>query len=246
MRHGDGCEGLAAVVRSVEARVEHVNGLGVRRVGVDARVVPGALAQLSFLVDFRPGLARVVRAKDAALFRLDDGPHSIRVGGRDRDADLPDRPFGQAFIARQLRPCVAAVRRFEDAGAGAAALQSPGLTDNLPESGVENIGVCRVEDEIDRARLVVTIENLLPGLAAVFRAEDAALSVRAEGVPERRDVDDIRVARVNAHAPYLPRVFEAHALPGLARVGRFVDAVAVRDIAANRRLAHADIDDVRV
>jgi hypothetical protein len=59
------------------------------------------------------------------------------------------------------------------------------------------------------------------------------------------DVDDVRVARMNTDAAYLASVFEADVLPGLAGIGGLVDAVAVRNISANRRLTHADIDDVR-
>ena len=42
------------------------------------------------------------------------------------------------------------------------------------------------------------------------------------------------------------RLAEADVLPRLARVGRFVDAVAGLDVAANARLARADEDDVRI
>ena len=39
---------------------------------------------------------------------------------------------------------------------------------------------------------------------------------------------------------------EADVRPGLAGVGRLVDAVARHDVAADARLAHADVDDVGV
>ncbi|MEI2616302.1 MAG: hypothetical protein V9F06_01525 [Thermomicrobiales bacterium] len=43
------------------------------------------------------------------------------------------------------------------------------------------------------------------------------------------------------------RVFgQPEVLPGLAAVGGLVDAVAVGDVAADGRLAHADVDDVGV
>ena len=44
----------------------------------------------------------------------------------------------------------------------------------------------------------------------------------------------------------LPRVFETHAPPCLARVHRLVNSVAMRDIAAYRRLAHAHVNDIRI
>ena len=42
----------------------------------------------------------------------------------------------------------------------------------------------------------------------------------------------------------LPRVAESHERPRLSAVGRLPHAVAVRDVAANRILAAADVDDV--
>ena len=54
------------------------------------------------------------------------------------------------------------------------------------------VGVLPVDHEIDRADAVVDVQDLLPGLAAVHRPEDAALSVRREQMPHRRDVDDVR------------------------------------------------------
>ena len=51
---------------------------------------------------------------------------------------------------------------------------------------------------------------------------------------------------MNSNARNLARVFEPDVLPRLACVRRFVNAVTVRDVAANWRLAHADIDRVRI
>ena len=63
---------------------------------------------------------------------------------------------------------------------------------------------------------------------------DAALGVRAEDVAERGDVDEVGIPRVDADAPMWRVSLEADVRPGLAGVGRLVDAVAVRDVAADR------------
>ena len=94
------------------------------------------------------------------------------------------------------------------------------------------------------AGVLVAKEDALPGLAAIARAIDAALLVRAMRVTERGDVDEIGILRVDAHLADVARLREAAVRPGLAAVGGLVDAVAVRDVAANRRLAHADVDHV--
>src|SRR4030095_3999123 len=43
---------------------------------------------------------------------------------------------------------------------------------------------------------------------------------------ERRDIDHIRIARVNNHPSDVLRVFQSHVLPGLAAIERAIDAVA--------------------
>ena len=90
------------------------------------------------------------------------------------------------------------------------------------------------------------LKSTLPGAAAVARAEDAALAVGAPGVAEGGDVDEVRVGRVDADAPDVAGVAQADGSPGAAAVGGPVDAVAVRDVAADAGLAHADVDHVGV
>ena len=75
----DRFEGLAAVLRAMEAHVQHVHGVLVGRVGVDPGVVPGALPQFALLVDALPGFAAVAGAEHAALFGFDDGVQVVRV-----------------------------------------------------------------------------------------------------------------------------------------------------------------------
>ena len=104
----------------------------------------------------------------------------------------------------------------------------------------------RVHDEIARPGHLAAEEHLLPGCAAVFRAVDAAFLVRPVRVAERRDIDEIGIARMDADFGDVPRLREAEMRPRLARVGGLVDAIAMRDIATNRDFAHTDIDDVRV
>src|SRR5205807_6734310 len=85
-----------------------------------------------------------------------------------------------------------------------------------------------------------------PGLAAVGRLVQAALLVRAPDVAEGGDIDDVGVGGVDDDAADVLRVPQAHVLPGLAAVGRFVDAVAPGDAVAGVGLAGADPDHVGV
>src|SRR5205085_6095727 len=98
--------------------------------------------------------------------------------------------------------------------------------------------------EVDGAGPRAAKEDFLPGTSAIAGAIEPALLVRSPRVPQRRDVDQVGVVRVDADLGDVPRVGQAHVSPRLAAVGRLVDAVAVRDVAADARLTCAGIDDV--
>src|SRR5262249_55876440 len=115
----------------------------------------------------------------------------------------------------------------------------------LPQGGEEHARVARVEADVDGAGVGVLAEHLLPGLAAVGGAVDAALGVGAEGVAQDRGVGDVGVMRVDDELADLPGL-PPDVLPGLAAVGALVEAVAGGDVAADVGLAGADVDDVRV
>src|SRR5260221_8211889 len=52
--------------------------------------------------------------------------------------------------------------------------------------------------------------------------------------------------RMDTDLSNLARIFQAQMRPGLTAIGRPVDSIAVRDIAANRCLAHANIDHIGI
>jgi hypothetical protein len=64
-------------------------------------------------------------------------------------------------------------------------------------------------------------------------------------MPERRDVHDVGIGRVDADLGDVARRPESKVPPRRAVVVRAVHAVAVRDIPADAGLAHADVDHVR-
>src|SRR5207249_3674936 len=127
----------AAVHRAIGARVQHVDHVGILVIGVDVGVVPGALAQIAFVVRAPPRLAAVFRSEDAARVGLDDRPHAILIGGH-RDADLPNDALRHAIVARDLLPRIAAVGGLEQSRARPAARHVPGTPTRLPHRRVEN------------------------------------------------------------------------------------------------------------
>ena len=179
-------ERLAAVGRAERARVQHVDGVFRDRIGDDVRVVEGALPDVAVLVDEHPGAAGVVRDVESALVVLDQRVDPVRVGAGHVDADAPDDAGGQAGVARDLGPGVAAVGGLEEAAAGSAARHLVLDAVRLPHRGVQHVRVAAVDHEVDRAGLVVAEEHLLPRLAAVGALEDAALVARSGRTCRRR------------------------------------------------------------
>ncbi len=241
---GHGVEGDAAVGGLVQLDVGHPDGAGVRRVGVDPGVVPGALAELVLVVDVRPGGAVVVADEQAAARGLDHGVDEARLGPRGGHAHAAPDALGQPL--GELRPGVAAVGGAPQRAAGPAGDELPRVAHDLPEAGVEDAGVGRVHGEVRGAGALVHFQDLLPGGAAVGGAIDAALGVGAPHVAQGGDVDEVGVGGVDADAGDLLGGGEAPVRPGAAGVGRAVDAVAGGDVAADGRLAHAGVDDVGV
>src|SRR5262245_9650468 len=246
VRRDDHAKILAAVFGMPQADVDDIDFVGVLWTGVDARVIPGPLPQLASFVDLGPRRAGVIGAKDAAVLCFDDGPDAIGVRGRYGDADDADRALRQSLVARDLLPCVAAVDALPEAGAIAAAFQTEGGTPDSPSAGVENPGIVRVEAKLETPRVLIHEQDALPGFAAIGAAEHAAFFVGAIQVSQRRDIDDIGILGMDAHARDVPRVAQPDVLPRDARISRFPHAVAVRDVAAHGFLTPADIDDIRI
>src|SRR6266550_3542450 len=104
MRHADAAEGPPAVIRSIEAGIQHVDFVRIFWIGINTRVVPRALPEISLLVGPGPGAAAVVRSEYAAVVRFDDGPQPIGIRRRDRYPDNYDHSARQAGIASYLSP----------------------------------------------------------------------------------------------------------------------------------------------
>src|SRR5881296_1196125 len=230
-----------AIHRAIQPRVQHVDGLGILGIGVDVGVVPGALPEIALLVGAPPRLAAVVGAEHAARVGLDDRPHAIMIGGHG-DADLPDHAFGQAFIAGDLFPRVAAVGGLEEPGAGPAARHVPRPAARLPDRGVQNARVIGVHRDIDGAGRVRAKQDLVPRAAPVFGAEHAPLGVGPERMAEHGDVHEVGVGWMHADCANLARIVETDVRPRFPSVRGLVDAVSRRHVAADRRLAGPDVN----
>src|SRR5262249_44202474 len=180
-----------------------------------------------------------------AITGLDRGVDAVRIRLRDRRHDLADR-FGRQAVAGELLPGRAAVARHEQAAAGSAALAAPGVDLQLPHAGEENPRIARIHRQLGAAGVLVDEQRALPRRAAVGGAEDAALGLRPIGVAQRAREHHLRVRRIDDDATDAPGLVEPHVLPRLPGLGRLVDAVADRDVAADPCLAGPGPDDVGI
>src|SRR5262249_31069711 len=133
-----------------------------------------------------------------------------------------------------------------DCAAGATALAAPGVDHQLPGRGEQRVRVGRMHDDVDRAGVLVDEEHLLPGLTAVFGAEDPAIRLGPVAVALRRDVHDVGIGWVDREASDPPRGLEAHLRPGAAGIGALVDPVADRDVAPDPGLTRPGPYDARI
>ena len=192
-----------------------------------------------------PVFAGVIGTVDAHFASGGDGGvQAARVAGRDGHVCLLH--FGKAL--GQLAPGLAAVGGFEDAAvrAGVLVAEFPRAFAGFPQRGVEDIGIGRVHGDVGRAGVLVDVKHFPPVLAAVGGGEDAALLVRAIGMPQHGGEQAVRVARVHGQRGNLLAVAKAQVRPGLARVGGFVDAVADGEVRALQAFAAGHINDVGV
>ena len=135
---------------------------------------------------------------------------------------------GQAVGERPPRG--AAVGGLEEAAARAAESRRSPTAPAAPPTATAytTSGFDGIEQHVDAAGVLVLVEHLLERLAAVGRAEDAALVVRPVGMAEHGDEQPVGVPRVDHDLRDLLAVAQAEMRPGLAGVGRLVDAVAGR------------------
>ncbi len=86
----------------------------------------------------------------------------------------------------------------------------------------------------------------MPGLAAVGGAKEAAFGVGAIGMAESGDEDDVGIGGMDDDFADGAGIFEAYVFPGFAGIDRFVDAVALGEIATDAGFAGANVDGVGI
>src|SRR5207302_5083161 len=96
---------------------------------------------------------------------LDQSVDALGVSG-DGDANFSIWPLRQSMFFDPFPGC-APVRRAVEPAAWATAGKTPRSAPRLPQGGKQNVGVVRIKGDVDAAAVLVFVENLVPGLAAV-------------------------------------------------------------------------------
>ncbi len=248
-------EGLPAVCRFPGDGRSDEDRVGIGRVDGQARQVAAADAGGGACVGkARPGGPGVVGTVEGrAAGEGDRGVDAAGIGRGKAKVDLNDRlglrrrRGGVGGEEMELAPGRAAVGRFVEAAVRTApGGVLPRALAGFPETGVDDGRVLGIEGELGAARVLVDVEDALERPAAVEGAVDAAFLVRAVGMAEDGGEEAVGAARIDDDLRDLLAVPEAEVGPGPAGVGRFVDAVADREVGPLEALTARDVDDVRV
>jgi hypothetical protein len=234
---------LAAVVRFARVRVQRDDVVRVGRIADHLAVVPcGAV----LIVLQAPGGSAVVAAIQPVRRRL--GMHHRVQHARPRFANAQADPADVAGrkSAVELRPRMTSVRRLVDPTFGPGRQESvlPALT--LLRRRIEHVGVGRVHRQVAETGVPADLLRIRPRLSAVGRLVEATLAAGGPEWPERGDVDDVRIARVDDDPADVLRPWKHRRRPGLSAVGRLVDARAPRRAPHVVRLAGAHPHDIGV
>ncbi len=89
-----------------------------------------------------------------------------------------------------------------------------------------------IDGHVHATRVLVFVEDLLKGLAAVGRAEDPALGTGPVRMAEGRNVETLRIVGIDGNRRDLLRVAQTEVLPCLARVLGAIHAVTGGEVGA--------------
>src|SRR5713101_8602213 len=246
----DGSEVLAGVGGAVGRGVGHIDHIFVSRIDTHAAEVVAASPDTFFVIHLLPALTSVVGAINAAtflliqLFRVDPRIHAIGIARRDSRADATDTFgfAGQSF--GELPPSVTTVGGFVETAARpvVATTGRPRRTARGPQAGEDYLRITGIENQVHAADVFVFVEYFLEGLTTVERAVNATLGIRAVGMSLGCDEEAIGIFGIDDNGCDLLRVAQSEMLPGAARVGRFVDAVADGKIGVAQSFPAANIN----
>src|SRR2546425_5781061 len=99
--------------------------------------------------------------------------------------------------------------------------------------------ILRIENNVDSAGAVIEIKNFLPGFAAVARAENTALGVRAVGVAKSSDERDIGIGGMDNDGADVAGGFLNPLVSGFFALLGTIKANPAKEVGANAGFAPA-------
>src|SRR6202042_3795658 len=108
----------------------------------------------------------------------------------------------------------------------------PRQASKVPHARVHDARIARIDGDVAGTARRSEVEGLAPRLAAVEGHEDPAIRRVLERIAEGAHHDVARVSRIDRDPRDAPNAGEADPPPGLGRVGRLVEPVAVANVVA--------------
>src|SRR5438105_8299155 len=115
------------------------------------------------------------------------------------DADATEVAGGQT--GAEPRPGRSPVRRLVDSALRTPADVREDVPPPLPRGGIDHIRVARVHRNVRYAGVFADVQNPFPAPSAVGRLVEPAVTARPPQRTLRRDVDDIRIPRIDRDPP---------------------------------------------
>src|SRR5579871_1424138 len=244
----DRCKGLTAIGRSIGGGIGDVNDVLVLRIDANAGEIRATAGDSRLAVDAFPGAAGIVGTVHAGGFAgIHQGIHAIGIAWGHADSHSAESLRESRQTAGERMPGIAAIGGLVEATVRTAESSVlPGALPRLPENSIDVLRIVRIEGQVDGAGMLVLVEDFLPGLAAVRRAEDTALRVRAVGMPEHGDEESVWVPRIDQDRGDLLSLAKSEMAPGFSAIRALVDSVADGEVGALQALAAPHIDDIGV
>ena len=238
----DGPERASAVQRHLRLHARHVQLVGVLRIRMDVLVVHRLRLHVGAAL---PAVARVVGGVDrGVLGGLDLGVDQALLRRRKRRHDAAE--IAARKSGANATPGGAAVGGLVNAALRAAVDQRPGVAPALMRGCDEHVGIVRIHRDVADAGVLADVQDLRPVGAAVGRLVETAIAAGRPQRPVRRDVDDLRIARIDHDAADVLRILQPEVPPRAPGIVAAIHAVAVADAALVVRLAGADPNRARV
>src|SRR6478672_7701897 len=120
----------SAVIGTIHPSVQHINAVGVARIGKNMGVIKRALAILAITVGERPCIAAIVRAEEPTFIGFHQSPYAV-AAIRDSQPDASQGSIRQSMTG-EMFPRRAAIGAAIEPASGPAAVHSPGRAPRLP------------------------------------------------------------------------------------------------------------------